>query len=106
MINITDKKDCIGCYSCVNACPKSCIDMISDNEGFKYPHIDKDRCIECSLCEKVCPIIHPKIVNNNPFAIACYNKNENIRKASSSGGIFSLLAEEVIKNNGVVFGAR
>lgn len=106
MINITDKKDCIGCYACANVCPKNCIDMISDNEGFKYPHIDKDRCIECSLCEKVCPIIHPKIVNNNPFAIACYNKDENIRKASSSGGIFSLLAEEVIKNNGVVFGAR
>lgn len=106
MINITDKKDCIGCYACANACPKNCIDMISDYEGFKYPHIDKDRCIECNLCEKVCPIIHPKTVNNNPFAIACYNKNETIRKASSSGGIFSLLAEEVIKNNGIVFGAR
>lgn len=106
MINLTDKKNCTGCYACANICPKNCIEMNIDNEGFKYPHVDKDKCIGCNLCEQVCPIINSKMMDNNPIAIACYNKNEDIRKESSSGGIFTLLAEEIIKNKGVVFGAR
>lgn len=53
MINIIDKINCCGCSACASACPKRCITMKSDNEGFLYPHLDKDTCIDCGLCEKV-----------------------------------------------------
>lgn len=106
MIEIKNKKDCCGCYACYNICPKECITMESDNEGFWYPKIDKDKCINCNLCEKVCPIINPvKRVDSKKIAYASMNKDEQVRMKSSSGGIFSILAEYIIKNNGVVYGA-
>lgn len=51
-----NKKDCCGCWGCYNICPKSAIEMIEDNEGFKYPHIRNELCVECGLCQKVCPV--------------------------------------------------
>lgn len=82
--------------------------MLEDSEGFNYPNVDKDKCVDCKLCEKVCPIINKdKIVQgsdeeNNTYV--AYTKNEIVRKNSSSGGMFTELAESVLKNNGVVFG--
>ena len=105
MIVINDNKDCMGCHACSNVCPKDCINMKNDNEGFWYPVVDYNKCIRCGLCEKVCPIINETIVQNKPKAYACYNNNEAIRLESSSGGIFTLIAEYIIDNNGVVFGA-
>lgn len=58
MIEIFDKKECCGCYSCINICPTKCIIMKSDREGFEYPEIDKNKCINCKLCEKTCPQIN------------------------------------------------
>jgi coenzyme F420-reducing hydrogenase beta subunit len=80
--------------------------MESDSEGFWYPKVNVESCLECGLCEKVCPIIYKNKVINTPKAYACYNKNEKIRMESSSGGLFTLFAEQVIDNDGVVFGAR
>ena len=105
MINISKKSKCSGCHACANACPKSCIKMINDREGFWYPEVDKDKCIKCGFCEKVCPIFNKKEINNTPIAYAAYNKDEKIRMESSSGGLFTILAEKIIANNGVVFGA-
>lgn len=106
MINITKKEECCGCYSCTNICPKQCIEMNIDNEGFWYPKVDKDKCINCDLCVKVCPVINtPEKERNSIQAYACKNENEKERKESSSGGIFSLLCQEVINSKGVVFGA-
>ncbi|MBM7869850.1 coenzyme F420-reducing hydrogenase beta subunit [Clostridium pascui] len=105
MITINDKKDCMGCHACSNICPKSCITMKSDSEGFWYPSVDYNKCIKCGVCVKVCPIINKTVVQNNPRAYACYNKNETVRLESSSGGIFTLFAEHIINNGGVVFGA-
>ena len=84
---------------------KECITMEHDEEGFLYPNINTEQCIKCNLCEKVCPIIHQEKVENNPIAYGCYNKNEDIRNQSTSGGIFTLIAENVINSEGVVFGA-
>ncbi|MBQ8999563.1 MAG: Coenzyme F420 hydrogenase/dehydrogenase, beta subunit C-terminal domain [Clostridium sp.] len=106
MIEIVKKEDCCGCYGCMNICPKQCIVMKNDDEGFVYPYIDKDKCIECNLCEKVCPTINN--LENNDYeskAYACKNKNEVERIKSSSGGIFSVLCQKVINEGGVVFGA-
>lgn len=106
MIEIKAKKDCCGCYACYNICPKQCITMKIDDEGFWYPNINEDICINCNLCEKVCPIINPvKRNDSKKIAYAGMNKDEQIRIKSSSGGIFSILAEYIIKNNGIVYGA-
>lgn len=105
MINITDVSKCSGCHSCVAVCPKNCIDMIVDSEGFLYPKVNSSLCINCGLCEKACPIINSFDRNDNPSAFAAVNKNDKIRLRSSSGGIFTLLAENVLEKGGVVFGA-
>ncbi len=106
MISITDKTKCNGCYACYSICPKNCISMKDDSEGFWYPEIDKSKCIDCDLCEKVCPELHPPILNKDePKAYAAYAKDENILLESSSGGMFTLLAHEILRKKGVVFGA-
>ena len=105
MIKINQKQNCSGCHACVSVCPKHCISMVEDNEGFLYPQVDEPNCISCGMCEKVCPIIHQEEVSNEPKAYACYNKDEPVRMESSSGGLFTLIAEQVINNGGVVFGA-
>lgn len=105
MINIEDKALCCGCSSCVQRCPKSCISLQEDSEGFLYPVIEKDKCVGCNICEAVCPVINPSPSRTPLYAYAAINTNEEIRSESSSGGIFSALAENVIDKGGVVFGA-
>lgn len=106
MIDIKEKKNCCGCEACVQRCPKSCITMREDNEGFLYPEVDKNICIDCGLCEKVCPVIN-QAEERKPLAVyAAKHKDEQIRMASSSGGAFTAIAESVIDEGGVVFGAR
>lgn len=102
---IKNKSDCSGCYACVNVCPLNCISMEADETGFWYPKVSYNKCIKCKQCIDVCPIINNKIFVNNPKSYACFNKDDKIRMVSSSGGIFSLVAEETIKNKGIVFGA-
>ena len=106
MIEIQDKKNCCGCAACVQKCPKQCISLKEDNEGFLYPEVNLDCCIDCGLCEKVCPIIHQGEPRRPLKVYAAKNKSEEIRRQSSSGGIFTLLAEKTIQEGGVVFGAR
>ncbi len=107
MIEILDKGKCCGCHGCTNICPKSCISMEVDSEGFWYPKVDKNLCIDCHLCEKVCPILEvpQKKEVFTSLTYACKNKNDEVRLESSSGGVFSLLCKYVISHGGVVFGA-
>ena len=107
MIDIESSVKCNGCHACSSACPKSCIQMVSDEEGFWYPQVNKEQCADCGLCEKVCPIIHKWQPDNNrsTAAIAAINQNEKVRQNSSSGGIFTLIAEAIIDQGGAVFGA-
>lgn len=106
MIEIIEKKDCCGCGACAQVCPKRCIKLEEDSQGFSYPSINIKSCINCGLCEKVCPYLNqdpPRI----PIKVyAAINNNESVRMKSSSGGIFSMIAEDIINNGGVVFGAR
>lgn len=105
MIEIEDKSKCCGCSACVQRCPKQCIAMHEDAEGFLYPEVDDAKCIGCRLCEKVCPVINQS-GEREPLAVyAAKNLNEDIRMQSSSGGVFTLLAEKVLDEGGVVFGA-
>lgn len=106
MIQILDKSQCCGCTACVSICPKQCITMREDEEGFLYPVVDSSRCIDCNLCKKVCLELHSKERREPLNVYAAKHKNEQVRLASSSGGIFTLLAEKIIDEGGVVFGAR
>ncbi len=106
MINIKDKKNCCGCKACEIICPKNCIEMTVDGEGFWYPIVDKDKCIDCGMCEKSCPILN-KASRKKSFdakIYGAYSNNESIRINSSSGGMFSELAASVLEKNGAVFG--
>ncbi len=106
MIQITDKQNCCGCESCVHVCPKQCISFEEDTEGFRYPKIDEKLCVDCRACEKVCPFISPFESRHPRRICGAINLNDEIRLQSSSGGIFTMLAENVIKEGGVVFGVR
>lgn len=109
MLQLERKEECSGCYACHAVCPQNCITMKADTEEFWYPKVEKDTCIQCNLCNKVCPISNEReLTGKNAKTIsayAAYHKNELVRLKSSSGGIFSILAETILKRNGVVFGA-
>lgn len=105
MIKIQNKQDCCGCAACIQRCPKHCISMKEDNEGFLYPVVDESVCIDCGLCEKVCPIINRPEKLPVKEVLAVKNRNEAERMASSSGGVFIALAKKTIEKDGVVFGA-
>lgn len=106
MICIDDKKNCTGCHACYNVCPVKCISMEYDFEGFLYPFIDSNKCINCNRCVQVCPVLnHNKNKDFHETVYAAYSKLKDIRQNSSSGGVFTHLAEYVLENDGVVFGA-
>lgn len=106
MPKIIDLKDCSGCHACFSVCSKECIRMEENAEGFLYPLIDTNKCIDCGLCEKVCPVLKDAEEKENVSkAYACYNLDEETRMKSSSGGIFTLIAEKIIDMGGAVFGA-
>ena len=108
MINIVDKKDCCGCFACSQICPKKCIDMREDHEGFLYPDVNTTLCIDCGLCEKVCPQIHSEKISDNyytPKVYESYSKDEYIRLSSTSGGLFSVLANYMYDQGAYVCGS-
>lgn len=107
MIEITDKSKCSGCSACYSICPRNCISMIEDEEGFLYPKINKDTCINCGMCEKVCPL-EEKNNKKNSVVYSCIiqNKDKDILRQSTSGGAFTPIAEYVIEQGGVVFGVE
>lgn len=103
-IIIQNKTQCSGCHACYHVCPKKCITMVEDTEGFLYPLVDKNHCIECGLCTQVCPIINKReTCDLVPKAYAAYVLDEEVRKKSSSGGLFYVFAEYVLKKDGAVF---
>jgi NAD-dependent dihydropyrimidine dehydrogenase PreA subunit len=101
-----NKAQCCGCGACSNSCPKQCITMIADEEGFKYPVIDHKNCLKCLKCIKVCPMHHSK--NDDHSDISQYytaqHKDDQIIMESTSGGVFSALADAFLAQGGIVYG--
>ena len=105
--NITklEIKNCVGCRSCLQSCPKECIIMQENNEGFYFPYVEEDKCIECGLCIKHCPILTPgNLAEDNKDYYGLYVKDKNLLLSSSSGGAFVGIASYVLEKEGVVFG--
>lgn len=104
-----EKKQCTGCYACYNKCPLKCITMEPDMEGFFYPIIQKEKCTHCGACSRVCPSIHLVGGNENresPEIYAAWSLDDEIRLNSTSGGIFSEIAMQVLNNGGYICGAQ
>lgn len=105
---LTLEHSCTGCGACVGVCPKSALSLSGDKEGFYYPSLEASLCIDCRLCEKCCPVIS----RTEPGAVSGFRAymgravSMDLVAESSSGGIFSLLAENVLRQGGVVYGAR
>lgn len=104
MINAMEKDKCVGCGACKQICPQECIDMVPDHEGFGYPFINKKKCINCGLCVDTCPI-EKQFYSFNCQSYAMKSKKIEERLNASSGGIFSLIAKNILMEGGVVFGA-
>ena len=107
MICVQDKSKCSGCHACSSICPKKCISLVADEEGFLYPKVNEKECLNCNLCEQVCPFLNPIGISKDeaPIAYAAKNLDEGTRTKSSSGGVFTAIAEHVIGQGGIVFGS-
>lgn len=105
MVTSKERNTCTGCTACVNVCPKNCITMDYDEQGFLYPHIDQRLCIECSACDKVCEQAARSVTQTSGLkGFGAVAKNKELQSKSSSGGVFTLLCDEVLSRQGVVFG--
>lgn len=108
------KDDCTGCGACVSVCPKHCLRLDYDEEGFLFPQGDLANCINCRLCERVCHVIQSRVKKDltKPLwwdvsvPLLFINKDEIIREKSTSGGAMSLFAQRVIDQGGVVFSSH
>ena len=96
---------CTGCFACQNACSKNAISLPENGEGFYEPVIDENLCIDCGLCDKTCPRVIAPTRYKAQKAYYGWINDDDIRKKSSSGGLFSAIANYVIANGGIVYGA-
>lgn len=98
-------QDCCGCGACANKCPVKAISMRENEEGFLAPAIDENLCTDCGLCARACPALNVRYENTTEPECYAAMAEDEIRMKSSSGGIFSLLAEHIIDKGGYVCGA-
>lgn len=109
MLNLASYNECTGCSACINICPTKCLSMKADEYGFLYPLLQHPSlCVKCRMCGKVCPVSSNKEKREKKEkteAYAAFSKNVSVREESASGGVFSELAFEILKNDGVVYGA-
>lgn len=106
-IILAGKELCTGCGACASVCPKGCIQLVEDEEGFLQPKIDKEACIRCHQCENICPVLNPLPASTDfeTNAYAARLKDADELSEVSSGGAFWALAQAVLAESGVVYGA-
>lgn len=106
MPNLCENELCTGCGACAQVCLRQCITMAEDGEGFLYPRVDMELCVRCGLCERACPVLNAVYKDEpQPEAFAAHSRSLEIVNHSSSGGVFTLLATEILNAGGIVFGA-
>lgn len=89
----------------MNVCPKNAIRMAEDEVGFVYPEIDQNLCIGCGACKKACGYQMQPMMQKSEAVYAAASNDDNLLRKSASGGAFAVLAENVLKKGGVVYGA-
>ena len=94
---------CTSCTACASACPKNCITMVPDADGFCYPVVDETACVECGLCVRACPLLSEQKPEHEPTAWAARSRDTEMRLQSSSGGVFTELARLILAQSGAVF---
>lgn len=107
MVDQRRKEDCCGCRACEQACPTAAIRMKEDEKGFFYPQINEALCTRCGLCDKVCGFTedNPFLSSEDPVFFAAIHTNTEVRKQSTSGGLFTALSDQFLEQGGVVYGA-
>ena len=110
MISIVEKKECCGCNACGDACPHGAIMFKADKGGFLYPEVNKSLCIGCNLCDEVCPNTKVDSLRKHndygtPKSYAAFANDIAVRFDSTSGGLFSVLADKIFEGGGFVGGA-
>lgn len=109
MIDIKNKALCSGCNACGDICPSRAISFVTDEEGFWYPQVNASLCTGCGQCVSICPSLSEKETDNNNFQEpVCYSaqhKSIDVVFSSTSGGMFSALAEVMYNDGGYVGGA-
>lgn len=107
MTTICPKELCTACGACMQSCMHQAIRMEKNANGFIYPQVDKSKCTECGLCQKICPTNnHETASDSQPLSVfLAWNRDSPTRLRSSSGGLFSVIAEWTIRQGGVVYGA-
>ncbi len=98
-----EESSCSGCGACAELCPKSCISMQTNENGFYIPVIDLDKCISCGKCKKICPVLGNTMRCEPQKVYGAYSRQEEQR--SASGGMSHLIAKEFIDADGIVYGA-
>lgn len=99
------KEDCCACEACANICSKNAISIKEDENGFRYPLIDNTICIDCGLCQKVCAFQNIEETNHPLKTYVAAAVDKKVIRKSASGGIFAVLAKEIISKGGYVCGA-
>ena len=106
-LNTKVKEECFGCESCIQACQKDAIHRFEDDEGFRYPIVDRDKCVNCGACNKSCPYENlPKKNVGDHYVFGGYIKDLSVRDKSTSGGFFSALVDAWCEKDYVIFGAE
>lgn len=105
IILFNDKKECCGCGACMNVCPKNAIRMVEDEVGFVYPVINPSSCVECGACKQVCGYQTQPQMQKSKSVYAAASKDDDLLRKSASGGAFAVIAKNVLKDDGVVYGA-
>lgn len=107
MDTVCDLRNCTGCGACYYSCPLHCIKMNENSEGFLYPVVNRDKCIECNKCLNICQVNNPfKTSSKKAKCYAAWNTNDEARLDSSSGGLFTAVAENILNKNGVVYAVK
>lgn len=99
------KDTCTGCGACESVCPKKCVKLQYDDEGFYYPFIDRNICVKCGKCEQNCHIINYTLPKVHKTSYYGFTKNSKLRSESTSGGAFSAIAQTILDDGGKVYGA-
>ncbi len=105
-MRIEELKDtCTACGACISECPEQCIEFVVDEEGFYFPQINKDKCISCFKCERVCQCLSKNSIPYERRSYYGFSTDPEIRAKSTSGGVFATLAQQILKENGNVYGS-